>query len=89
MFGFGNDKNEKKVDSAKETSKWSAINATFGTTDVDEVLKQYMPELSGAILTSSKFAVQINDNQIKIADSVLSAIEELKKQNEEALRKNR
>jgi len=96
MFGFGNDKNEKKVDSAKETVKWSAIHDTFGTTDVDEVLKQYMPELSGAILTNKDTAenierhvIQQGKNQIAIADTVMSAINELKKQNEDVIRKNR
>ena len=80
MFGFGNDKNEKKVDSAKETSKWSAINATFGTTDVDEVLKQYMPELSGAILRTAKDLVQNGKNQVVINDNINQKHEELLKE---------
>jgi len=80
MFGFGNDKNGKKADSIKETAKWSAINRTFGTTDVDEVLKEYMPELSDAILRTAKNVVQNGNNQVVINDNINQKHEELLKE---------
>lgn len=66
MFGFGNKSEKKeKVDEVKETAKWTAMTNTFGTTDVDEVLKQYAPELTGAILEARRASLNIEENITK------------------------
>lgn len=90
MFGFGN----TKEDSVKKTANKAAIYNTFGSTDVDNVLKEYMPELSNAILTASEKAknidrnlIQNGKNQIAIANDILSGLQELKKQNLELQKK--
>lgn len=97
MFGFGN----TKETSAEEGAKWSSLNRTFGTTDIDSVLKEYMPELSNAILTASEKAknidrnliqngnnqVTINDNINVKHDEIIEQFAELKQQNLELQKK--
>ena len=90
MFGFGK---KEEIEEKKDNTNWSVVESrlghTFGLADVDRVLKIYAPELTGAILGAEKRFVIIGENQLAIAKDVLAAIEELKKQNEQAQRENR
>ena len=90
MFGFGKkEENEEKKDNINWGVVESRLGNSFGLADVDRVLKLYAPKLTGELTNILDNTVQLGGNQINILKEVLSAIGELKEQNERAQRENR
>lgn len=66
------------------------IGNSFGLSDLDQVLKKYAPDLTGATLNTEKGVSQVSKNQVEINnninvkhDELMEELRSLKLQNQE------
>ena len=98
MFGFNNKDNNKIIQEAKQLHMehekdyiHNAMLKTFGVTDpakINKIWRQYMPEVTNAILNTENFAIANNKAMNIIYENLLNKLEELEEQNAEAQHRN-
>ena len=98
MFGFNNKDNNKIIQEAKQRQIedkrdqiHNAMLRTFGVSDpakINKIWRQYMPEVTNAILNTENFAIANNKAMNIIYENLLNKLEELEEQNAEAQHRN-